>query len=316
VASDGNFNRYNVQKNIFEKYDSFPGPKKYFASAGYFWFHDGHRWRTVDPRMQAALKLEWLSLFQNLRYIAPSDKSDELWIITATNDLYKFSPKSAAPGKVNYPLFLKEVRGRQNKFPPSRTVRISQLESTVQFEFVQPDYLGMHAIEYRYLIRGLSKDWTSWSSDNNIVNFSFLPTGSYKLEIQTRDLMGKISKVEQIDLEVEPPYWKRWWFYLLEMVFFGTLVFLAIRLSDGNAKYRVVSQVLSLLTVIMLIQLVQTIVSAYITLKATPVLDFFMQVAIALMVLPLENMLRKFILREGSKSTPYSFTEETPQSNS
>jgi hypothetical protein len=57
-------------------------------------------------------------------------------------------------------------------------------------------------------------------------------------------------------------------------------------------------------------------VSAYITLKATPVLDFFMQVAIALMVLPLENMLRKFIVREGSKSTPYSFTEETPQSNS
>ncbi len=313
VAADGNFNRFNVQKNAFEKYDSFPGPKKYFASAGYFWFHDGHRWRTVDPRMQAALKLEWLSLFQNLRYIAPADKSDELWIITANNELYKFSPKTATTGNVSYPLFLKEVRGRQNKFPPARTVRISQLENTVQFEFVQPDYLGMHAIEYRYLIKGLSKNWTSWSSDNNIVNFSFLPAGNYKLEIQTRDLMGKVSKVEQIELEVEPPYWKRWWFYLLEMVFFGTLVFLSIRLSDGNPKYRLVSQVLSLLTVIMLIQLVQTIVASFITLKATPVLDFFMQVAIALMVLPLENLLRKFIVREGVKSAPYNLVEEIPK---
>src|SRR6185369_77170 len=107
VATGGSFHRYDIKDNNFKKYDSLPGPKKYFASAGYFWFHDGHRWRTVDPRMQSALKLEWLSLFQNLRYIAPSDKSDELWIITATNELYKFSPKTSAPGKVNYPLFLK-----------------------------------------------------------------------------------------------------------------------------------------------------------------------------------------------------------------
>jgi hypothetical protein len=268
--------------------------------------------------MQSALKLEWLNLFQNLRYISPSDKSDELWIITADNELYRFSPKSTLSSQISYPLFLQEVRGNQNKMAPSRTVRISQLESTVQFEFVQPDYLGIHAIEYRYLIKGLSKDWTSWSSDNNIINFSYLPTGSYKLSIQTRDLMGKISKVEQIDLVVDPPYWKRWWFYLLEMVFFATLVFLSIRLSDGNQKFRLVSQVLSLLTVIMLIQLIQTIVGSYFSFKATPVLDFFVQVAIAMMVLPLENLLRKFIVRDGKgdNSITLQAIEGNPSSNS
>jgi hypothetical protein len=296
VATGGSFHRYDLKDNIFKKYDSLPGPKKYFASAGYFWFHDGHRWRTVDPRVQAALKLQWLGLFSNIRFIAPAEK-DNLWIITAENELYKFSGSLASKNQKAYPLFLREVRGQQNKFAATHSIKISQLESTVAFEFIQPDYLGMKAVEYRYRVKGLNNDWSMWASTNNIVNFSFLPSGTYKVDVQTKDLMGKTTDAEQITLEVEPPYWKKPWFYLLEVLFFGSLVFLSIRLSSGNAKYRLLSQLLSLLTVIMLIQLIQTVMSSLISIKTTPVIDFFVQVGIALLVLPVENSLRKYILK-------------------
>jgi len=73
----------------------------------------------------------------------------------------------------------------------------------------------MRAVEYRYQVKGLSKIGHYGLSTNNIVNFSYLPTGKYKVEVQTKDLMGKISKVEEIALEVEPPYWRRPWFYLI-----------------------------------------------------------------------------------------------------
>jgi hypothetical protein len=295
VTASGTFNRFNVGKNIFEKYDSLPGTKKYFASAGYFWFYDGHRWRTVDSRLQAALKLEWLSLFQNIRFLAPADKAEGLWVITASNELYKFSSNKVATEQVSYPLFLREVRGQQKKLAPARTVKVSQLESTVTFEFIQPDFLGMKAVEYRYLIKGLSKDWSAWSTENNIVNFSYLPVGNYRIDVQTRDLMGKISNVEQIELEFEPPYWKQSWFYASEFIFFSLLVFLSRRIGKSNSKYQVLSRLLSLLTVIMLIQFVQTVVESQISLKSTPVMEFFIQVSIALLVLPLEEFLRKII---------------------
>src|SRR5258707_15633936 len=136
----------------------------------------------------------------------------------------------------------------------------------------------MRAVEYRYQVKAKKSDWTPWATSNNIVNFSYLPSGTYKLDVQTRDLMGKISAVEEIALEVEPPYWRRSWFYLLEMIFFGSMVFLSIRLSAGNAKYRLVSQLLSMLTVIMLIQLAQAAVNAQVSIKTTPVFDFFIQV--------------------------------------
>ncbi len=304
VATGGYFHRYDLKDSVFKKYDSLPGQKKYFASAGYFWFHDGHRWRTVDPKIQSAFKLEWLGLFSNIRYIAPADE-ENLWVITANNELYKFSSSLAKQYQNDYPLFLREVRGQQSRMAPSRTVKVSQLESTVVFEFIQPDFLGMKAVEYRYHVKGLSKDWTVWATTNNVVNFSYLPTGTYKLNIQTRDLMGKISAIEEIALEVEPPYWRRSWFYLLEMIFFGSMVFLSIRLSAGNAKYRLVSQLLSMLTVIMLIQLAQAAVNAQVSIKTTPVFDFFIQVGIAMLVLPVENYLRKFMLRgRWGTSTP------------
>ncbi|HEY5824116.1 MAG TPA: two-component regulator propeller domain-containing protein, partial [Cyclobacteriaceae bacterium] len=123
IAASGTFNRFNITKNKFEKHDSVPGPKKYFASAGYFWFYDGHRWRTVDPRMQKALKLEWLGLFQNIRFLAPADKDNGLWVITAANELYKFSSNKVATEQSSYPLFLREVRGQQSKIAPGRSVK-------------------------------------------------------------------------------------------------------------------------------------------------------------------------------------------------
>ena len=299
MVAGGGFHRYDLKNNVFKKFDSLPGTNKYFASAGYFWFHDGHRWHTVDPRSEVALKLEWLGLFMNIRFIAPAEK-ENLWVITANNELYKFSSAQATQSQNSYPLFLREVRGQQNRFAPTRSIKLSQLESTVSFEFIQPDYLGMRAVEYRYRVRGLSNDWTNWASANNIVNFSYLPTGKYKVDVQTRDLTGKITNADQITFEVEPPYWRQSWFYLMEVLFFGTMVFLSMRLSSGNPKYRLVSQLLSLLTVIMLIQLVQAAVNSQVSLKTTPVIDFFVQVGIALLVLPVENYLRKFMLR-GAK---------------
>src|SRR4029077_3431376 len=94
---------------------------------------------------------------------------------------------------------------------------------------------------------------------------------------------------------VLPPYWRRWWFYGLEVVFFSGLVLLSVRLSVSNPRYKPLSRVLSLLTVIMFIQLVQTAVYSLINVQSSPVIEFLIQVFIALLVLPLEVRLRTFM---------------------
>ena len=98
-----------------------------------------------------------------------------------------------------------------------------------------------------------------------------------------------------------PPYWKQPWFYASEFVVFGILVFLSLKLGAANARYRYLSRLLSLLTIILLIQFIQTVVASQITIKSSPVIDFFIQVFIALLILPIESYLRKFMLRTSAQ---------------
>jgi Y_Y_Y domain len=293
IAASGEFKRFD-RKESFVKYDSLSGPHRYFASAGYFWFNDGSKWVTVDSRL-SALKLQWLGLFPNLRFLAPDTNVNGLWVITANNELYKFSNSPLLSEDQHYPLLLRQVRGQEISLIQGKGVTMDQPENALSFEFIQPDYVSRQAMQYRYQVKGLTTGWTAWSNANYVANFSYLPAGTYELAIQSRDLLGKESKIEVIPFQVLPPYWKRWWFYALEFIFFSVLMFLSVRLGEANIKYRYVRQILSLLTVIIFIQFVSTAITSLVDIKSSPVIQFIIQVVIALIVFPLEMYFRKFM---------------------
>ncbi|MEJ0031241.1 MAG: hypothetical protein WDO15_13065 [Bacteroidota bacterium] len=109
-----------------------------------------------------------------------------------------------------------------------------------------------------------------------------------------------MSEVDKIQISVVPPYWRQPWFYGLEVAFFSILVLLSVRLSVVNPKYKPISRVLSLLTVILVIQLIQSTADALIQIDSSPVIEFLIQVSIALLVLPLESRLRR-LMEEASE---------------
>ncbi len=302
LTQDGEFFHYASFKNSFVKYDSLPDSRKYFASTGSFWFYDGTKWRTIDRRLQGTMKTEWLKLFQDIRFLAPAVVGKSLWVIPGSNELYRFSGEDNENLFAGNPLFLKEVRGHEASLAPGKKLKVEERESALTFEFIQPDYLSFQAVEYRYWVKGLQTGWSKWSASNNVVNFPFLPPGSYVVQMQSKDLFGKVTEFTIVDLNVLPPFWKRWWFYALEFLFFGSLVVLSLRVKGINTRNRYLSRFLSALTVIMLIQFIQTVVASTIAIKSTPVADFFIQVFVALLVLPVEEFLRWRILRASEKS--------------
>lgn len=291
VVNAGEFQLYDVAKSKFLKYDSLPGTRKYFASAGSFWFHDGHRWRTIDRKLTQAMQLDWLGLFSDIRYLSASDGAKSLWVISASNELYRFSPDLSAEHR-DYPLFLREVRGPQSKYLQPQKLSVEEEDGALTFEFIQPDYLGSQSTEYRYLVAGLSDKWSDWSASNNVVPFPYIPSGEYEIRVQSKNLFGKVTEIDKIYFSVLPPYWKRPWFYAMEVAFFSLLVLASIRLSVINPRYKPISQVLSLLTVIIFIELVQTTVYALVSIQSSPVIEFLIQVFIAMLVLPLEERVR------------------------
>lgn len=307
VMIAGAFLRYDFGKAKFIPYDSLEASGRSIVSGNRFWYFsghkEGHRWGSLDQKLDQKFKLQWLNLFPDLRFISPDDKNENLWLITTSNELYKFSGNATLSDTYQYPLFLKDVRNPLSRLDfTSKEVTLNQELGGVTFEFIQPEYSGLQTTEYRYWVKGLQKDWSRWSSLNNEISFPFLPVGTYKVMIQSRNLFGKVAEIMPLNFVVVPPYWRRAWFYAAEVAFFSILVLLSIQLSAMNERYRIVSRLLSLLTVIMLIQLIQTAVyttmASYslINIRSTPVVDFFIQVSIALVVLPLEGGLRKLMI--------------------
>jgi len=292
VANAGGFFYFNRVDRKFEKIDSLPKPRAYFAGTKNLWYHDQHSWKSFGTRQEQS-NLQLLNLFQDLRFITP-DKTNNLWLITGNNELFKFFGDRITPYNSTYPILIKSIQLADKRIGGHNTIKIDQEEGSLSIEVIQPSYIGAESTEYRYALKGVSDVWSSWGSSNSTLDFAYLPPGSYKLRVQSRDIFGKVTDMEPLAFQVRPPYWQRPWFYALEVFIFGSLVLLSFRLST---KYIIVSRLLSLITIILLMQFIQTAATVTLFKKTSPVVDFLVQVLVALMVLPVEGYLRRLMFR-------------------
>jgi hypothetical protein len=308
LANDQGFLRFDRRKNVFEHIDSLSKPIHYFSDGENILYNDNHAWNILG-KAHGQSNLQLLNLLQNLRFVSIDQNAQNLWLITENNELYKFFGEKFTPYEAGNQPLLRAVRNNDAKVD-LLNFEVSENKSTLTFEVIQPDFLAPQSIEYRYRLNGLDEEWSEWSTNNYIINYPYLPSDDYILMVQSRDIFGKVHELANVSFEVLPPYWQRPWFYALEFIVFSALVLLSFRLSN---RYRIISRLLSLLTIIMLIQFIQTVASATFETKESPVTDFFIQVVIAFLILPVEGYLRNLMFRSVDPSSRlYRFLEPKP----
>lgn len=293
VATSGGFYFFDQAGKQLIKSDTLAKPQTYFANNSNLWFRDEHQWY-ISGNSGDKTNLQYLNLFSDIRYISTEANTGNAWIITGSNELLKFSGSKIMPLETAYPLFLKFISQNDVLSQRKSSIRVEQDNSSLKVSVVKPDYIGADAVEYRYFLEGLHKEWTAWSNKDYEFVFPYLPPGEYVLKVQSKDMFGKLSEMDPVKVEVLPPYWKRWWFYALEFTVFALLVVLSFRLSH---RYNLVSRLLSLLSIIILIEFIQTLAGSTISLNSGPVVDFIIQVCVAFIILPVEGFLRTFMLR-------------------
>jgi hypothetical protein len=295
------FYQFHRQTNEIVRMDTLPRPRTYFATGGNLWYRDSHRWNILGTLSEQS-NLQLLNLFNDLRFVSSDQTPDNLWLVTRKNELYKFYGEKITPYERGYPVYLKSIVSGEKRVRFSNDIEIGENDGVLLFGVVQPDYTGVEAIEYRFMLNGLNQEWSDWSSENNSFDFPYLPPGRYSLQVQSRNIFGKVADMKAVSFQVLPPYWQRSWFYALEFFLFAGLVILSYRLST---RYRFISRLLMLITIILLIEFIQTVAGATFASKESPVMDFFIQVGVALVILPIESYLRNLMLRSiGSPEIP------------
>lgn len=276
--------------------DSLPAPYAYFASNGTVWYSDAHAWKTLGLRTDPGINV--LRLLDDIRAVNEIEGNRDLWVINGNNGLYRVSPQSRRSFAPAFPLILSAVTQGDRRFDPLRPIAVEQDGGPVVFQVVRPNYLGTASSEYRYFLSDISDDWSEWSVLNNQVNIPYLPPGSYTLQVQSRDILGGVHEMTPVRFTVRPLFWRSTWFYAMELTVFALLGWLSLKLSF---RYRFVSRVLALLTIILLIEFIQTL-AGYSFSTSSPLADFLVQVVIALLILPVESYLRRVMFRDGRRS--------------
>lgn len=75
-----------------------------------------------------------------------------------------------------------------------------------------------------YMLEGLDREWKPVANDEIV--YQYLPPGDYTLKLKTRNSMDMESMTETaLGIEVIPPFWRTWWFFLLLALVLGSLLF-------------------------------------------------------------------------------------------
>ena len=123
--------------------------------------------------------------------------------------------------QIDFPLFITGVKVNKKK---NLTKRMPYDNNNIEFEFTALEYSKFGDIEYRYRLKGLSKEWVY--TKERKANFLQLPSGDYLFELQAQNERGEwVSLKESPSFTIEKPYWETWWFRLLIVGIIGYIIY-------------------------------------------------------------------------------------------
>lgn len=98
-----------------------------------------------------------------------------------------------------------------------------QSDLTFKFKALSPQ-----TMYYSYYLEGYDQDWSPAQVNNEAV-FTNLPHGKYTLKLKAINKNGVQSDMVEYAFEITPPFYLRWWFFVLSIVVLSAGVFLFIK---------------------------------------------------------------------------------------
>jgi ligand-binding sensor domain-containing protein len=200
--------------------------------------------------------LIWLATSNGLCYIE-NENSDKVFIndVTFGRWIYKCGelPEGIVWGIDMKGLFIYEYRKDlgQKMTPSVYITRISvngkpiELKNNMELfpnqnncdiEFIAPAFSGEHSIKYQYKLKKTDNEWSIPSGINNI-KLASLESGTYNFQVRAVKYNGIVSSSTAVwSFTILSPFWQRWWFILLFILFTSSVIYLIMFLRIRRIK--------------------------------------------------------------------------------
>lgn len=109
------------------------------------------------------------------------------------------------------------------------TIVLAHDQSNFSIEFAALNFSSPKVIRYKYLMKGLDKDWTYLNSNRNAY-FTDLAAGSYTFIVRAESNVGSwAGKERRIFIKILPPFWESYPAYFFYLLILGISLYLSIR---------------------------------------------------------------------------------------
>ncbi|MGL1884922.1 MAG: hypothetical protein OCD76_00295 [Reichenbachiella sp.] len=267
---------------------------------GLVWVYNGENWFRIN-KDKSVEEHGLFRLFPEMNFI--SEFGGRLWLVNDHQEILQHDEAISDTLISKNHMFFRKVTTNKGDAQISEHMYFDDDETIVHFQLSRPDYRGILNTEFQYKLKGLNDAWSEWSEKTNI-DFNYLHAGIYTLDVRSRDSFGHIQESENIKFTVRPHYWQTLWFYGLQIALMLFLVVGSIILNRrAHTKYVLVTEALSIITIVMIIEFLQSAAGNYLSIQSSPVVDFALDVGIALLVFPLEQLLKKY-MKVGKSTGP------------
>lgn len=278
----------------------FQYPLKYYLkdNQDQLWMlNEDNTWINFNEQISLNTK-NWMRILPPIHQIHLSDS--KLLYFVANERLIRLQSKDSFLTEVPK-TFVNGVLVKNEKVVHQKVIEMTHNNNSLKVVLSTAEFLFPEGVYYQYYVKGLMDSWSSWST-NNEIDFPYIPSGKYQLEIKSKvGLQGTINSFN-IDFKVLPPYWLTWWFYLIEIGFFSTLILISI-LLNSSSKNTYLTKTVTFLTLILFLEFLATILENNLVgyIEESPVYTFAINVILALSITPMERGVHTLLVNYNSK---------------
>jgi len=103
--------------------------------------------------------------------------------------------------------------------------------------FASVDFKNSNKLKYRYMLEGFDKTWIVTDRKFRSATYRKMPAGNYVFKVQVSDNIGGWNVNEAtINVNIEPPFWNKTWFYIAIILISISIIVIFIRLRNRQLR--------------------------------------------------------------------------------
>lgn len=122
-----------------------------------------------------------------------------------------------------------------DKINADKSLNLPYFKNSLAFYFTTNSHPYPNKLVYQYRL-GKKEEWSNFSSKPEII-LPYLPTKNYEVEVTVLDQSTGLTYTETLlQLKINPPFWKTWWFILMVLAIVGFILYGIYRFQMAQHK--------------------------------------------------------------------------------